>query len=226
MAPPSMRDEELEEWEPLAKFGFSDVLTRVPSHRAASAAVCRKPEADKLDALSCADDTLGAAVYSPSPGPQTRFIARPRGRRCRAQTGCTDSAALKKPEALSCDLARVQVIVGDTQPICRLALVTLLGLMGARTELITECGDIDEVVHALRVAQVASGPLLVFLGKEGWVSALASAGGMRRKPFVVSTSVDRTSHSAFDVILPSLHSKDDLGSAIKKYLTEYGDYIR
>lgn len=118
-------------------------------------------------------------------------------------------------------LSKVDMIVGGSEPICRMALITSLSMMGASEDRVQECETPEEVTSAVKELQATSGPLLVFLGNTQWISAVTSASAARRMPFVVSTSVDGKKHDAFDVILPAQFSKDDLQRAVEQYRLAY-----
>lgn len=126
-----------------------------------------------------------------------------------------------KSDCVPFDVSKMDMIVGDNEPICRMALITSLTLLGADEELIKECDTKEEVAMDLKEAQATPGPLLVFLGNTGWVSAVSALGALRRKPFVVSTSVDGDRNEAFNVTLPRQFNQDDLRKVLEQYKEEY-----
>lgn len=111
----------------------------------------------------------------------------------------------------SVDLSTVDTIVGDNEPICRMALITALTLLGLDEDLVTECEDADEVLEAVKKSQAkGSKPLLLFLGNPTWISTVTKLAADAKKPFCVSTSMDDCSDPNFHANLPRQFSQADL----------------
>jgi len=132
-----------------------------------------------------------------------------------------EGQSLERREA-AWDLSKVDMIVGDSEAICRMSLQTSLMLLGASEERIQDCEDTHEVEEAIRQAQECTGPLMVFLGTPHWMERFAAAGdNLVRPPFWVSTNVDGVSRRGFSACLPARHTKEDLRLSIEKYQLQY-----
>mmetsp|Transcript_6172 Transcript_6172/g.16473 ORF Transcript_6172/g.16473 Transcript_6172/m.16473 type:complete len:299 (-) Transcript_6172:16-912(-) len=90
------------------------------------------------------------------------------------------------------DWKNVDIVVADHEPICRMTVITMLGMAGAEDDDIEESGSLDELSDALRAAKggSTSRPLIVFLAHPSWLSTVLSSDARGREPFVVSTAMD------------------------------------
>lgn len=119
------------------------------------------------------------------------------------------------------DVSKMDIIVGDSEPICRMALITSLTLVGADEDRVVECDTADEVATAIWEAQAAQGPLLVFLSNARWISVVNGLAAVSRKPFMVSTSLGGNSDPGFNMTLRQQHNQDDLRNVLEQYQREY-----
>jgi CheY-like chemotaxis protein len=85
------------------------------------------------------------------------------------------------------DIRMVDFIIADEEIICRMAVVTTLGLIGASSQAITEADELEEATDALRTAQGGDPerPLCVFVGHSFWIDEIAACDKARREPFIV-----------------------------------------
>lgn len=116
------------------------------------------------------------------------------------------------PEADPAWVRTLDIICGDQEPICRMALMTLLTTQGADAETVHECDDEDEVIDALTTAQGGdkNRPLVVFLSNTSWAGPVKKA-ATSRVPFIISTSVDAERDAdACNAALPRQCSQADL----------------
>mmetsp|Transcript_45546 Transcript_45546/g.97670 ORF Transcript_45546/g.97670 Transcript_45546/m.97670 type:complete len:309 (-) Transcript_45546:213-1139(-) len=114
---------------------------------------------------------------------------------------------------------QLELIVADSEPICRMALVTALTLLGVDEEKVVECDSEDEFVPALQAAQAnRSDPLLVVLGNQQWLQQIKSCGPLDRKPFVgcMSLGGDSISDDGVDVVLPPGYQQPELKALLAK----------
>eukprot|EP00429_Kryptoperidinium_foliaceum_P116892 CAMPEP_0176292836 /NCGR_PEP_ID=MMETSP0121_2-20121125/56288_1 /TAXON_ID=160619 /ORGANISM="Kryptoperidinium foliaceum, Strain CCMP 1326" /LENGTH=306 /DNA_ID=CAMNT_0017633759 /DNA_START=120 /DNA_END=1040 /DNA_ORIENTATION=- len=117
------------------------------------------------------------------------------------------------------DISEIDMIVGDPEPICRMALTTALTLLGCNEDLMVECDTVEEVADALRDAQQKKEhPVMIFLSNTGWADIVTSeCGSLSRKPFVVCTSVDGDQGVAgFNACLPKQFQQADLQKIVEE----------
>jgi len=118
----------------------------------------------------------------------------------------------------SFDIAEIDIIVGDPEPICRMALTTALTLVGCNEDLMVECDTPEEVVDALRDAQgKPEQPVMIFLSNTSWADSVTDeCASLTRKPFVVCTSVDGDQGVAgFNACLPKQFQQVDLQKIVE-----------
>jgi len=112
------------------------------------------------------------------------------------------------------DLKAIEVIVADDEPICRMAVVTNLGLVGADSGLVHEVEDDEEALETVTEVQNGdpSRPLVVLISNPSWLATMQKADLGKRKPFFVCTSVDGCPKNGdgFQAQLPSKHTQADL----------------
>jgi len=114
----------------------------------------------------------------------------------------------------------IEVIVADDEPICRMAVITNLSLVGTDPDLVREVEDDEEAMEM--VAEVQNGdpsrPLLMLLSNPSWVATIGKADMGKRKPFFVCTSVDGCPKNGdgFHARLPSKHTQVDLWAVLEQ----------
>lgn len=120
-------------------------------------------------------------------------------------TGVEHASAASQPTRTSD--GTFDLIVADAEPICRMALLANISLLGLPDPAETE--DIEETETALREAQEtdADRPLVLMLGNPLWLDKISRLDLALRRPFIINTSVDGVGgHAA----LPSTYSQADL----------------
>lgn len=75
------------------------------------------------------------------------------------------------------DLRKLQVIIGDTEPICRMALSTNLQMMGVLEDNIIEADSVQEVSDNVetQAANAGSMPVMIFLSGTTWAQPVRTA---------------------------------------------------
>jgi CheY-like chemotaxis protein len=86
-------------------------------------------------------------------------------------------------------LEDVEVIVADSEMVCRMALVVALQRLGVSS--IEEVEEEEEAVEIIEKAQTGnkSRPLLVLLGDDTWIARIRQAAMGSRSPFVVYSGI-------------------------------------
>lgn len=132
------------------------------------------------------DSPSSGSVYNPSTGVEH---ASPASQPTRTSDGTFD------------------LIVADAEPICRMALLANISLLGLPDPAETE--DMEETETALREAQEteAARPLVLMLGNPLWLDKISRLDLVLRRPFIINTSVDGVGGHAS---LPSTYSQADL----------------
>lgn len=101
----------------------------------------------------------------------------------------------------------IEVIVGGNEPICRMALVTYLTLLGNDENDIMECETPDETLETMKyaLANAPNMPLMVILSTNSWVGKLADEVKKTRTSFFVSAdpSPAAVGEGNFHASLPS-----------------------
>lgn len=124
------------------------------------------------------------------------------------------------------DPSQLDIIVADSEPVCRLSASTAFVHAGVLNDAVCEADDNEELLEQLEEAQSGnrSRPLVILLGIPAWApeirefvdSAKAAGCPRQREPFVVCTSVDSDRIGAtqavehFHAFLPRTFSPADV----------------
>eukprot|EP00931_Biecheleriopsis_adriatica_P078172 TRINITY_DN5163_c0_g1_i1.p1 TRINITY_DN5163_c0_g1~~TRINITY_DN5163_c0_g1_i1.p1 ORF type:complete len:305 (+),score=47.08 TRINITY_DN5163_c0_g1_i1:112-1026(+) len=136
-----------------------------------------------LNAFANAEASLGSPSSRPPPSQGGGYSD---GRRPEAAVAARPASAAKRdPNAL------MDIIVADDEPICALACISNLALLGVSEDQIIESDSKEELLEKLDEAQGGEDrPLLVCLRTCDWARAVKEQRFEKRKPFIVNTSGD------------------------------------
>mmetsp|Transcript_56569 Transcript_56569/g.106578 ORF Transcript_56569/g.106578 Transcript_56569/m.106578 type:complete len:366 (-) Transcript_56569:107-1204(-) len=132
------------------------------------------------------------------------------------------------------DFSSIDIMVADSEPICRMAIVDRLDSVGGGhidPEAIIEADGFEETQEALREwdsEDKASRPLVLFLGDSSWYSEITEM-KLNRKPLIVFTLVDSEEMLGhldlkaclWYTVLPTSQTQEDLRKVLEECLDAF-----
>lgn len=132
------------------------------------------------------------------------------------------------------DFSSMDIMVADSEPICRMAIVDRLDSVGAGSidpDLINEVDGLEETKEALQewdTEDRADRPLVLFLGDSSWFQEITEM-ALSRKPLIVFTLVDSDDmlghldlkKCKWHTVLPTSQTQDELKKALEECLDAF-----
>merc|ERR1712137_1099250 len=126
-----------------------------------------------------------------------------------------DTAANAAKEVGGSDERDVDVLIADTEMMCRMTMSMQLNRLGVEEDAIHEADSMTEAASIVkeREALRTPRPMLVLLGKVEWLAEIMAASTEEHRLFVVCTSVDAErapSGGSFQATLPVNYKQEHL----------------
>lgn len=122
-----------------------------------------------------------------------------------------DSPSIKAPY----NPGEIDIIVAGDEPVCNMALIATLGLVGADDDLVVQADTRDELMDTFRQIQGDQRPVLLFLANASWMGVVrqvvTSSSATSCKPYIVCADVEgEKGQQHFHAVLPASYTQTNL----------------